>query len=160
MWLHPWFFSMRVLHLGQHLVFAKIQLAVSLSFLHLSCHRPSSAQEQGACGSSPHLRQKSVPHLHSATHAANPDEAKVDDDAMATFVQPGPGHHRVNPFISTKLLNWYSTNLGNRSGAKAATSSSVKASLQSVWGHVSRTQEGLRKKKETCSLNERKSTKC
>jgi hypothetical protein len=32
MWLQPWFFSMRVWHLGQRRVLARIQFAVSDSF--------------------------------------------------------------------------------------------------------------------------------
>jgi hypothetical protein len=48
MWLHPWFFSMRVLHLGHFFVFDRIQFAVSLSLLHLWSHFSSWSQFTGA----------------------------------------------------------------------------------------------------------------
>lgn len=64
MWLHPWFFSMRVLHLGHCLVLARIQLAVSLSFWHFSFHMASSSHEAGSCASSPQRKQNTDPQLH------------------------------------------------------------------------------------------------
>jgi hypothetical protein len=39
MWLQPWFFSMRLEHLGHGLVLARIQLAVSDSLRHFSFWR-------------------------------------------------------------------------------------------------------------------------
>mmetsp|Transcript_20762 Transcript_20762/g.31709 ORF Transcript_20762/g.31709 Transcript_20762/m.31709 type:complete len:88 (-) Transcript_20762:795-1058(-) len=71
MWLQPWFFSMREEHFGQALVFANIQLAVSDSSLHFSFQRINSLQEIGACGSSPHERQKDE---SQSMHLATPDK--------------------------------------------------------------------------------------
>jgi len=85
-----WFFSMRVLHLGQRFVLAKIQFAVSLSFWHFSVHVTSSSHDDGWWASSPHLKQNALPqppgpHLTLATPAP----------AIITRSQPGAGHHRI-----------------------------------------------------------------
>ena len=47
MWLQPPFFSMEVLHLGQHLVLDTSQLYVSESSLHLTSHRFRSSHDEG-----------------------------------------------------------------------------------------------------------------
>lgn len=104
MWLQPWFFSMRVRHLGHLRVLARIQLAVSDSFRHFSAHVTMSSHVAGTCASSPHLKQKRTPHLQST---ARSEEEVEEAEPMATKSQPRPGHQRKAVEMSTKDLRLY-----------------------------------------------------
>jgi hypothetical protein len=60
-WLQPPFFSMVAWHLGHSLVFALIQLAVSLSSAHFFNHRLASAHVVGIWSLSAQLRRPARP---------------------------------------------------------------------------------------------------
>ena len=92
MWLQPWFFSMRVWHFGHLFVFAKIQLAVSLSFEHFTFHSLTRSQLAGSCTSSPHRKQKERPHEQSTCVTPFP---------TAILSQPGAGQKRNFGLAST-----------------------------------------------------------
>jgi hypothetical protein len=66
-WLQPPFFSTGLWQLGQGLVLAVTQLAVSLSPCSFSIHMRAISQVQGEWGFSRHLKQKVCPHLHSGS---------------------------------------------------------------------------------------------
>ena len=98
MWLQPWFFSMRVWHLGQRLVLARIQFAVSLSFWHFSVHSVMRAQVAGWWASSPQRMQKAWPQPLGA-HLTAPTQGP----ARTTLPQFFPGHHRRSFEKATKF---------------------------------------------------------
>jgi hypothetical protein len=98
MWLQPWFFSILVLHFGHFFVFAKIQLAVSLSFTHFWAHSANCAQLHGSCASSPHLKQKGYEQSHRTV---------VTPEPIATFSQPGAGQYFIVLLLSMKFLKTY-----------------------------------------------------
>jgi hypothetical protein len=116
--------------LGQAFVLAKIQLAVSDSFLHFSFHDSNALQFSGECGSSPHLIQKEV-EQESQLAVMTSESLKSPEVELsaATRSHPGPGHQREVPFNSTKFLNWYILYFSNKSGLTCRTSSSVTTSL-------------------------------
>ena len=82
---------MRVVHLGHFFVFAKIQLAVSLSLLHFKDHSESCMHEQGSCASSPHRKQKGFEQVQFTF---------VTPDPIATFAHPGAGQYLIFLLVS------------------------------------------------------------
>ena len=111
MWLQPWFFSMRVLHLGHFFVLAKIQLAVSLSFMHLVAHSESCAHEHGSWASSPHRKQNGWVHAHRTV---------VTPEPTATLSHPAAGQYRIVLLVSMKLRNTYVLYLAANIGSNSA----------------------------------------
>mmetsp|Transcript_20726 Transcript_20726/g.50856 ORF Transcript_20726/g.50856 Transcript_20726/m.50856 type:complete len:249 (+) Transcript_20726:896-1642(+) len=87
MWLHPWFFSMCTLHLGQILVLAKIQFTFSLSPSSLLYHFSRSSQLIGLWSSLEQLKHQTWPQIHRIALWA------LAETLLMTFVQPGDGHH-------------------------------------------------------------------
>lgn len=112
MWLHPWFFSMRVLHFGHCFVFARIQFAVSLSFWHFSFHIESSVQDAGSCASSPHLQSTPNGHIRSSQNSSAPHEHWPHASLICTSfrAQDRPRSHAPSDDAMPVLLEYQNIN--------------------------------------------------
>ncbi|WVZ49961.1 LOW QUALITY PROTEIN: hypothetical protein U9M48_001272, partial [Paspalum notatum var. saurae] len=93
MWLQLWFFSMGRRHLGQCLVLARTQLAVSASDEFLASHARTVLHGTGQCASSLQSQQKPCPHAQNTSAGAAPSPSRTS----TARAHPGAGHHLIPP---------------------------------------------------------------
>ena len=87
MWLHPPSFSMVAPHFGHSLVFAEIQLLVSLSSSHFLIHFLMRWHLTGSCQFSLQAKQKEWPHAHFTGFGST-------CCTLTALLQSGLGHQR------------------------------------------------------------------